>query len=167
MDELGGRGHCVAPQEAWCRPRVRVLAQALGVAMPQATAYSGDDADWQTGLLQNRSLFDVDLDKGSDRVRTEMRLALPQRCDVASSLAHMIRERAASVGARHIERLGGQLSKRSVRSDIGAVEPRGLLAANCHHCHVALRDNALGLQPRNGGETRDDAGRAVVVAALG
>ena len=167
LQQLDGGGHRVVARLPWGGTGMGIGPETMGMGMAQAAANAGDEADGKPLGLQHRPLLDMDLDEGGDRLPVQMGLAPAQRRHIAARLRQMLRQGPAAVGAADIEGLGIEPAEGGMGSDIGAVEPGGLLGPDRHHRDVPLGRDGLPAQPAEGREPGDHPRGTVIIAALG
>ena len=100
---------------------------------------AGDDADGHLGLVERRSLLDVEFDEGGDAREVDQRAAQREPRRFGPGLAHVEGERKAGVAVLEREIGLGQPAEQCRGTEVGLAEPRALLGPQRQHDVVAQR----------------------------
>ncbi len=104
LDKRDGRRDRVATRSPRLGTGMRIGTEAPCPAKTQTTADAADDPDGKALGLENRALLNMQLDIAAQPRRVEKRRARAHGSNVATGVTHVLCERAAGVGAPHVER---------------------------------------------------------------
>ena len=166
VQQRHGRGDGVVAVGAIDGARMRVLADAAGIAEALAAADARDHRRRQAAGDERRTLLDVQLEISADACRIQQPAPFPDGLRVEAPLPERRLEAAAVVRACDREAGGIEQPEGAAAAQIGDVEPGRLLGANAHDGQVAGRHVAGAAHARQHAQAGDDAGGAVEVAAL-
>jgi hypothetical protein len=141
-------------------------AEASDIDIAQASAHAGHDPNGQAFGHKNGALFDVNFYEGKDFVGRKVWFAPTQGLHVATRFGHVLGKRPVRVRARHLQRLGGKLAERRMRTDVVAVEPGRLFRPDSHHRDVAPGHDALRPEAGDRGKSRHHPRGPVEIASL-
>ena len=166
-EQPGGGEDGVAALRARHGPGMSGLAHAADPAVADVAADARDHGRRHVVLDQHRPLFDMQLDVAGDRRGVDQPAPAGDRGDVGSGPRHRLAERAAPFAVARREVVLRQPAEQSARADAGAPVPSAFLAAQRERLDVEHRPGAGLAHPDHRQQPGDDAGRAVVIAALG
>ena len=165
-DQFGSCRDRVATQPARRGTRMRVAAEATCRSVSEGTPDAGDNSHRHSFRDQARPLFNVRLDEEPDIGRAKPGFAPDQPVNIAPCGGNGVAQRrfvGCAVDPGQFP--SRKLAEGSAAADVGGREPGAFLGTDCHQRDVTWRLHAGGGEPGDYGQSAENTGRTVKIAA--